>query len=407
MVGCRKIVLNRNKKSILIFKGSINLNVYDGTFLAVQEKLIVVSCNYRVGALGFLYLNTSSVPGNAGLADQMLAIEWYKDIYLKFFDGSSTNLCLFGESAGGISIHYHLNSRKNQTFRCAVLQSGTAYLDIAYREPHDALKVSLDFAKLVNCSQDDLNDTIECLKRVPVDDIIKYQYEIKYINSYLQMQFVPTIDYYKYVYTNPRSIVNYKHQNQRVLIGSNQQEGTFFLFYVYKDKYFNLSEVFTNYKVNDDFVSKILSEMLYTHEVNPLDDYKTDVDLYARCLTKLYNSYDYLRFNEIMSDDQHAIAWKKISKILGDLTFTCPSLSLYRIINGDNVLTSANSTSAHLYKFTHRSLNNPWPEWIGATHGYEIEFVFGTPWLFESQYTSADRDVSTRMMKYWADFNRA
>ncbi len=367
---------------------------------------MVVSCNYRLGAFGFLYLNTSSVPGNAGLADQMLAIEWYKEIYSKFFDASSKNLCLFGESAGGISVHYHLNSRKNHTFNCAILQSGTALFDLAYREPQDALRVSLEFARIVNCTHDNLNDRVACLRHVPTEDIVRHQYDVKYVNTYLQMQFVPTIDYFKYVYANPRNILNYKDQNQNVLIGSNQDEGTFFLMYAYNDKYFNLTQVFPNHKPNDEFVQKILSEMLYTRELNPTDDYEKDLDLYAGCLTRLYNSYDNLRFNENATrSDQQLIAWKKISKILGDLIFSCPGLALFEALNEhDHRFNSGFRTSPYLYKFMHRSLNNPWPSWIGATHGYEIEFVFGMPWLYESQYTNDDRDVSARMMKYWATF---
>lgn len=48
--------------------GTASIELYDGTFLAGYEKTIVVSSNYRLGPFGFLYLNSSDAPGNAGLA---------------------------------------------------------------------------------------------------------------------------------------------------------------------------------------------------------------------------------------------------------------------------------------------------------------------------------------------------
>ena len=61
--------------------GTASVELYDGAFLAGYERTIVVSANYRLGPLGFLYLNRSEAPGNAGLADQVLAMEWYVDMF--------------------------------------------------------------------------------------------------------------------------------------------------------------------------------------------------------------------------------------------------------------------------------------------------------------------------------------
>ena len=56
------------------------LDVYDGRYLAHSETVIVVSMNYRIGAFGFLALHGSSeAPGNVGLLDQRLALQWVQD----------------------------------------------------------------------------------------------------------------------------------------------------------------------------------------------------------------------------------------------------------------------------------------------------------------------------------------
>lgn len=64
---------------------------------------------YRVASLGFLYFGTSDVPGNAGLFDQMMALQWVRD-NIGFFGGNPDNVTLFGESAGAVSVSMHLLS---------------------------------------------------------------------------------------------------------------------------------------------------------------------------------------------------------------------------------------------------------------------------------------------------------
>ena len=46
--------------------------MYDGSVLSTESGLIVASMQYRLGALGFLYLGTEEAPGNMGLYDQEL-----------------------------------------------------------------------------------------------------------------------------------------------------------------------------------------------------------------------------------------------------------------------------------------------------------------------------------------------
>ena len=50
--------------------------------------------------------------------------------------------------------------------------------------------------------------------------------------------------------------------------------------------------------------------------------------------------------------------------------------------------------------------SNPWPEWMGVMHGYEIEYVFGIPlWgLGDYEFPQEEKVLSERMLRYWTNF---
>jgi carboxylesterase type B len=96
--------------------------LYDGSILAARHDVIVVSIAYRLGIFGFLSANGSLLPGNYGLHDQVLALQFIKD-NIQGFGGNPDNVVLFGQSAGAISVGYHLISPLSRhLFRRAILQ---------------------------------------------------------------------------------------------------------------------------------------------------------------------------------------------------------------------------------------------------------------------------------------------
>lgn len=91
------------------YSGTATLDVYDHKTLVSEENIILVSMQYRLASLGFLYFGTSDVPGNAGLFDQIMALQWIRD-NIDAFGGNPDNVTLFGESAGAVSVSMHLLS---------------------------------------------------------------------------------------------------------------------------------------------------------------------------------------------------------------------------------------------------------------------------------------------------------
>ena len=112
--------------------GSGSSLMYDGTNLAGRGDVVVVTINYRLGALGFLNLNELTggrIPstGNEGLLDQAYALAWVRD-NIEQFGGNPNNVTIFGESAGGMSVGSLLAlSEAKGLFHKAIPQSGAAH----------------------------------------------------------------------------------------------------------------------------------------------------------------------------------------------------------------------------------------------------------------------------------------
>lgn len=91
-----------------------------------MADVIVVTVNYRLGAFGFLTLESPElgVPGNAGLKDQCMALKYVKANIAKF-GGDNENVTLFGHSAGGGSVSWHCVSEASKSlFNRAIIMSG-------------------------------------------------------------------------------------------------------------------------------------------------------------------------------------------------------------------------------------------------------------------------------------------
>ncbi|XP_018796273.1 PREDICTED: esterase B1-like isoform X1 [Bactrocera latifrons] len=94
----------------------------------MNEDVVLVTFNYRLCALGFLSLAdpSLSIPGNAGLKDQVLALKWIKQ-FISHFNGDPKNVTVFGSSAGAASTHLlMLSEQARDLFKRAIAMSGCA-----------------------------------------------------------------------------------------------------------------------------------------------------------------------------------------------------------------------------------------------------------------------------------------
>lgn len=75
----------------------------------MDEDIVLVTVNYRLGSFGFLNTGDGVVRGNMALKDQSLALKWVQENIEKF-GGKRDDVTIMGESAGGASVHYQMLS---------------------------------------------------------------------------------------------------------------------------------------------------------------------------------------------------------------------------------------------------------------------------------------------------------
>ncbi|XP_032068117.1 cholinesterase-like [Thamnophis elegans] len=352
--------------------GTTSVDVLNGTHLAATENVIVVTINYRLGALGFLYLPPAA-PGNLGLWDQQLALKWVKE-NAAAFGGDPSLVTLLGHSAGGSCMNLHLLTPKSHDlFAQAVIQSGTANAFWAWKSPEVVKQLSLEFVHLLGCSEDNNTSIGHCLQTKNVSELIRHERAMSTKGFLLDFPFVPTTDG-EFLLGEPEKLMEEGQiQVKPVLIGETSDEAATFVPYIFPNITHNL--------INQEQLLKGIQLLV----PNATEDVVQAIAL---------------RYSE----GQHGPAQFRsaMSYFYTDLLFACPSREA-----AGNIRKTGSPVYAYL--FTHRPSWSIWPEWIGATHDAEIPYVFGTlesvpP--FNQTYTEAEARLSRKMMHYWAEFAR-
>ncbi|MEM7364898.1 MAG: carboxylesterase/lipase family protein [Pseudomonadota bacterium] len=141
----------------------------NGEHLARRGDTVVVTFNYRLGALGFLHAPALGASGNEALLDQVEALKWVRD-NIAAFGGDPENVTVFGQSAGGFNIGALMGMEQAAgLFHKAVPMSGSLGMHRTVEEARvttDALAQSFG--------------GVEKLRDVSSDDILQWQLASSY-----------------------------------------------------------------------------------------------------------------------------------------------------------------------------------------------------------------------------------
>lgn len=143
------------------------------TYTVNRTNTIYVTINYRLGALGFLWDESLGITGNYGYLDQLLALEWiYENIHQ--FGGDPESIIISGESAGAMSVSFHLTNTKSRIIKGGIMESCVNGWG-RYETPASWGQKPKVFASSIGCNGSDSKQQLQCMLDVNVEDIVRHQ----------------------------------------------------------------------------------------------------------------------------------------------------------------------------------------------------------------------------------------
>ncbi len=206
---------------------------YDGSSFAARGDLVVVSINYRLGALGFAQLgeiggSDYATSGTNGIQDQLAALRWVRD-NVAFFGGDPARVTIAGESAGAMSVGTLLGAAGGSgLFRAAILQSGAAHHVLSAQS---GAEVARHFVRALGAG-----DVAEIVG-APAERILAAQAEVEKLSRERVIEdqggiagipFMPVVDGHVLCEPPLESIRSGVARGVDVLIGTNADEMTLF-----------------------------------------------------------------------------------------------------------------------------------------------------------------------------------
>ncbi|KMR04806.1 carboxylesterase 3 [Lasius niger] len=147
----------------------------------IKKRMVVVSIQYRLGTLGFLSTGTPEMPGNNGMFDMILAIDWVKD-YIHFFGGNPKKIIAFGHGTGASSaMMLSLSKFCENSFSGLIAMSGSILSHFAVdKNPSETARY---IARKNGCPTSDTRKMVYCLRELPVEELIRVDSELQNIRA--------------------------------------------------------------------------------------------------------------------------------------------------------------------------------------------------------------------------------
>jgi para-nitrobenzyl esterase len=334
--------------------GGTSLRQYDGEYLA-KKGVVFVSIAYRLGALGFLAhpeltAEQGGHSGNYGLLDQIAGLQWVKK-NIAAFGGDPKRVTIFGESAGGISVSMlSASPLAKRLFAGAISESGGNFGPERHANEGGTNVISLATAEkngTAFISKLGVASIAEA-RRKTAEEILKSTTPALGVTWPIFDGYVLSGDQYK-LYEAGR------YNDTPVLIGTNADEGALF--------------------------ARTTTAAAYQEQIHAG---------YGEYADKIFAAYP---------GGTDAEALRSARDMFRDATFAWPTWSWARL------QAKTGKGKVYVYYFSHRP---PYPgtpqfkDW-GASHGSEIEYVFGN-FPAATPPSETDRAVSDQVSSYWVNF---
>jgi len=398
--------------------------IYDPSAMVADNNIIVVTINYRLGALGWLvepglsaaassFFQNAGDAGNYGLMDQQFALQWVQR-NIAGFGGDPGNVTMGGESAGGLSVTSNLTSTTTAKglFRGAIIESGAYMLhDLPSQAAYGEI-FGPGFDKALSCSPPD--DAV-CLRTAPVASVLAAQTAV-FGESGISPDFGTRV--------LPRALKDALSQGEffrvPVLQGTNANEGRLF-----EPGEIPLASSLPNIQAAGGPANFDLSNA-NTFCATPqgtgtavVCSYPQEVGLYLAALSvglgfpttdvsptfvaKVLGEYPLSAFPDPFLPHDAPSADEALSQIFTDAVFAC---------NGaDSNLDLSHFVPVYSYEFNDpnapplgsvavRPPNDVFGFPSASEHSAELQFLFN----FDAPLSANEQELATQMQTYWANF---
>ncbi|EDW26881.1 GL14544 [Drosophila persimilis] len=358
------------------------ISSFYGPDFLLDHDIVLVSANFRLGPLGFLSTETLDCPGNNGLKDQLEVLRWVRT-NIASFGGNPHSVTVFGESAGGASVTYHMLSEKSR----GLLHRGIAHPRTKVWPPGEPLKL----AELVGCgSSGEWPLKLECLRQKPAEDIVASLYDMFVWDFDPMIPFPPVIEPEHddaFLTVPPRQAREPHGLELPLLVGATAEEGL-----LKTAALLNLPQLMDDFKSQFEQVLPVV--LNYDHHEDSVQQQITKriEDFYFKA------GHDYDKSNH-----------QNLTDLISDGWFVAGIDEYLRLRLAER------AGPTYVYLFDHKGaasfseiFKGERNEFYGACHAEELQYLFpiGRELFVSAVPTRKDLELRELMLNLWVSFAR-
>ncbi|XP_065082057.1 uncharacterized protein LOC135704503 [Ochlerotatus camptorhynchus] len=359
---------------------------YKPDFL-LESDIVLVVIQYRLGPLGFLSAMNADIPGNVGMLDVIAALDWVQQ-YIGYFGGNSSQVTIFGESAGAaaVSVMLHsplVQSRMVPLFQKAILQSGSVFAPWAISdEPLDGTN---DIVRRLGCTGTSME---QCFRGASVRSLLEafaaHRSETVTNRGY------PYVAGTGIVVGGPSELfpqhpINYLESSNKdiaVMAGTTSQDGLFLLDELHQLQPQLLKSLNSSHELLH-YVRTLHGKFGHTNHDGSLEAYALGDNFLMR-------EIDQLRWEDLVAS---------LTDICGKHGIKAP------VVTEIHAFSRVNPGNVYLYSFdyssalTKKNLNVPFPHKGAVHHAEDLQYLFP-----REELNADDIKMAKTMVQLWTSF---